>query len=324
MEIKINKKYQLLFDYAFGIKRTSIPKVRGLVNKLYTYLVSKHREDNKNSFFINYKMKDRTIVLNTTHSLPFTLRRHQIYSMNLVRLSKYVQTQKNNLKIIDIGANIGDTVFLISQEGNFPILCVEGNPEYLDLLKCNIAKYPNVEIEECFVGNEDKTESGKIVSDGLGTSFIKKETTDNVISYNSLATIISKHNDFADYNLLKIDTDGFDGEIIRGNIANIVKNKPVVFFEYAPTFFQNGIDSELVLFKILSENDYNKLIFYNNIGEMIFVFSLYDEIGIKFAHEYFSRGNRYADIIAFHDNDNNLFEYVLEEENKFLKDFYKS
>ena len=286
--------------------------------------VKNHRRNHNDAIFIDYKSGANSITLSTTHNLPFTLKRHKLYSMNLVRLCKYIAAKKENLKIIDIGANIGDTVFLISQEGNFPILCVEGNPEYLDLLKHNIAKYENAELADCFVGSEDKMEKGKIVSDGLGTSFIKIENSEGKISYKSLPSIISEHPNFSDFNLLKIDTDGFDGDIIRGNMEYIAKNKPIIFFEYAPKFFQNGMDSELILFKMLSDNQYNKLIFYNNLGEIMFVYSVFDEIGIHSSHEYFCRDNRYADVIAFHETDNELFEYVLQNENSYMKNFYQS
>ena len=321
--MKINNFYQTLFDYAFGVKQTKLPKVRGIANKCYKYLVNKHRIQKNESNFINFSFGPNSLMINTTHRLPFTLRMHKLYSMNLVRLCEYMIHQNIKLKVLDIGANIGDTVFLITQKENFPILCIEGNPEYLELLEHNISKHPNVDLIKCFVGSNDKKENAKIVSDGYGSSYIKKENSENEIIYNSLNSILKKKPDFEDFNLIKIDTDGFDGEIIRGNIETIVKNKATIFFEYAPTFFQNGIDSELQLFKLLSENDYSRFIFYNNLGEIMFVCNSSDELSINSAHEYFSRNNRYADVIAFHKEETDLFNYVLSEENKFIKYFYK-
>jgi FkbM family methyltransferase len=328
VNIKQSRWHQFLFDYALGIRRAFFPKFRSIAFRLYNPIIKRQRRKNRNDVFVKFKYNGDFFWINTSHRLPFTLAYHKLYSSNLPRICEHVNQKFNNLKIVDIGANIGDTVFLIKQKVDCPILCVEGNPDFLPLLKYNTKKYGNVELEECFVGMSDSSLNVKLVSDGGGTSFVvlqdEKNARDSNFSFRSLESIIESHSSYKDgFKILKIDTDGFDCEIIRTNIDFISKMRPVIFFEYAPAWIPTGKDSELKTFDVLKDVGYIYFLFYTSEGELL-SFSAFDNWdAIMSFHEYLSRGRRFGDIVAVHESDMQLFTAIKKGELQFMRSYFE-
>ena len=54
-----------------------------------------------------------SLTIPFSHRLPFILKKQPYYSSNLARISKYVKTKYSDLTMIDVGANIGDSVAII-------------------------------------------------------------------------------------------------------------------------------------------------------------------------------------------------------------------
>jgi FkbM family methyltransferase len=324
VELKTNRWYQFFFDYALGIRTSRIPKFRGVVSRIYKGIAKKQRRKRLHDIYVRFKFKGSDLLVNTTHMLPFTLTTNKLYSSNLPRICKYVADRSGNLSVIDIGANIGDTVFLIKQEIDCPVLCIEGNPDYLLLLKENIQRYDNVELEQCFVGTEDAVLSGNIVTDGNGTSFVeKKEGATNSYVFKSLETIVEAHPGFKEAKVLKIDTDGYDCEIIRNNLGFISRGKPILFFEYAPAWIPAGKDSEFKIFDLLAKAGYSKFIFYYGDGELHSFSGIHNDESALSMHEYFARTRRYGDIVAIHHQDADIYEMIKEKELKFMRSFFE-
>ena len=69
---------------------------------------------------------------------------YENYSKNLPRLVKQVETKYSNLTVIDIGANIGDSVALIKSIIDVPFICIEGDKFYFDLLQKNVEQFKDV------------------------------------------------------------------------------------------------------------------------------------------------------------------------------------
>jgi FkbM family methyltransferase len=169
--------------------------------------------------------------MNLSHQLPLYLVQHILYDTAIPRI---INTIKNNEKlfIVDVGANIGDTSALIlNANPNVSILCVEGNPLFINLLKCNYKDDNRVTIEESFCS--DILEENEISLDTKrGTATINSDSKNTTnFSFLTLDDIISKHNEFSKVDFIKIDTDGFDYKVLRGAISTIKQNIPLVFFE---------------------------------------------------------------------------------------------
>ncbi len=114
--MKTNSFYQFLFDYSIGIRKSKIPKFRGMCYKLLEALKRRHRKVNENNIFISLKRNNVELLATTTHKILFVLPNNELYSTNLGRLCKYASSKYSNLAVIDIGANIGDSLFLIKEK----------------------------------------------------------------------------------------------------------------------------------------------------------------------------------------------------------------
>jgi FkbM family methyltransferase len=55
--------------------------------------------------------------------------------------------------MIDIGANVGDSVAIVREQSDYPILCIEGNETYFQILEENLRRgaYASVMAVNVFV-----------------------------------------------------------------------------------------------------------------------------------------------------------------------------
>jgi hypothetical protein len=72
------------------------------------------------------------------------------YNSELGRIGKLTHPKYAQLKTIDIGANIGDTIAIARSQFSAPILAIEGDPETFDLLRKNTTQFEQVEILQTF------------------------------------------------------------------------------------------------------------------------------------------------------------------------------
>jgi FkbM family methyltransferase len=244
-----------------------------------------------------------------SHTLPFEVKREPNYNQNLVHLSKAVLSHGLPPFVIDIGANIGDSAVLIKLAGNLHVLCVEGDKDYLDLLATNTQNLKNVEVEPSFIG-ENK---GLTLVKERGTAELRPGTdTVKMVSFDEL---ISLHPAFAQTSLLKIDTDGFDGIIIRNGLSFITKQKPIIFFEYDVRLFLLHGYNGLEILEDLKQVGYEYVIAYKNYGDFHSSLKLSDTKAVKEMDAYFTcmPGVLFADLALFSEDKKSVFEAVLAE-----------
>lgn len=135
--------------------------------------------------------------------------------------------------MIDIGANVGDTAALMARSPEIAILCIEGNEEFLPLLRANLASVSLIsEVEPSYVGVDDANVSGRMLT-YEGTA--KLVEGDGVVRVKSLSQILESHPRFKNARLLKVDTDGFDAKIILAASDVIAASKPIAYIEYSPS-----------------------------------------------------------------------------------------
>lgn len=242
------------------------------------------------------------LFINGTHALPYYLIKYPQYSSNLPRLVNKLRDKYPELTLLDVGANIGDTVALVRSICCCPIICFEGNDNYFKLLQTNISQFDNVNAYKCFLGEKNEIINGygeankgtlKIVDNALGES-IEIVTLDQffkLFPLNSTAKI------------MKIDTDGFDLKIIRGALNYISTIKPVLFFEYDKEYLAAVGDDGISTINLLENLGYNMIIFYDNYGRFILSTDLSNHLLIEQLDNYIEDKNggfEYYDICVFH------------------------
>jgi FkbM family methyltransferase len=228
-----------------------------------------------------------------------------------VRIAKYVQQKYSGSSFIDVGAYVGDTVALIRQEETFPILCIEGNERFYRILEKNMMGYPKVELTKVFLGNPAN----------VSLDHQSIDTPTPSLHSISLMEVLKAHPQYARSKMLKVDTDGHDGQILRGALEFLSSETPIIFFEYDPDLLAQHGDNGLSLLRILREHGYKMALFYENIGTYMLSTTLDNTRLLEELHQWFSGygGHRYYDICLFHDADTDLCETIRCAEIEFFQ-----
>jgi hypothetical protein len=66
--------------------------------------------------------------------------------------------------------------------------------------------------------------------------------------------------------VLKVDVDGFDGEVLAGAMRILKKDRPGVIFEWHPVLYEKTGNSWRAPFEVLDECGYTGLLWYTNEG----------------------------------------------------------
>lgn len=258
------------------------------------------------------------LIANSEHPLETYLKTYKYYSRNFPRIAKLIERKYAVFSIIDVGANIGDTVALLRSENITQMIhAIEGNPFYFEIMQSNLKQFRNVKSYLTLLGDESKAEYLSIeAGEGTGKVRASAEKTQTC----TLDDLITSDN-ITDVKLLKTDTDGFDFKIIRGGLNFIELNKPILFFEYDAIFLEEQNDDGITLFKQLQNSGYNFCIFYDNYGKMLLSLSVKDIEKIQQLYAYMRKREgafEYFDVCVFHTSDNDLAEMIIEEEMKFF------
>jgi FkbM family methyltransferase len=263
---------------------------------------------------ISYPIKGHQIRLPLSHALPLVLQYYPDYSENLARVANCVYAKYPDLKIIDIGANIGDSVFVIRNKIPCPIFCIEGDLAFFKILQTNTATCKNVVIKQAFIGDSDTTKNKELIVVSGTAHFTDSVNTST--EFRKLSTVLIEEPQFAQAKLLKIDTDGFDLAIIRGSTDFIQTAKPILFFEYDPFFLKNQKEDGISIFSLLQKLGYHSMVIYDNFGRYLISLPLTETNQIADLHRYLLNrpGDYYYDICVVHTEDLEVMQQLREIE----------
>lgn len=270
---------------------------------------------------------DRELVLPAGHALPVNHAYYPDYSMNLGRLGRLIQAKHADLTAVDIGANVGDSVVIWRHFAAFPILAVEGDPRYFGYLDRNVGREPDVELEQSFIGDQDRLMRGRLQAvDGTGKLVADSGSAgEGGVQLRRLASVIADHPRFAAFKLLKIDTDGFDSLIIRSSLDLLAQTRSALFFEYDPYFLEQHDPDPQGIFADLAKTGYTRFLAYDNFGLLLVTGEVADRRLTEDLHRAFSGWGcrRYLDLCVFHAEDEDLFETARSSEYEHFRSIDK-
>ena len=243
--------------------------------------------------------------------------RYRLYDWVLGELVPLLCAKYPDAAAIDIGANVGDTAALLNRKQTIPVLCIEGHPRFLPYLRRNLERLPaGIEIAECLVGARAGTVPLASFKDHHGTAMIERSTGDAQgsagVPVRPLADVLREHPRFQKARLLKTDTDGSDFEILTSSLDALSATRPVLFFEYDPTFRADGAREARATVAALVQAGYRHFLVYDNFGHLMGSvdgdhadkFTALDRY--LFSHLYFGRQIYYYDVCAFSPTDEDL------------------
>jgi len=213
-----------------------------------------------------YQIEDYSLTLSSGHTLPDFQKDHKLYDRFLPCLTKYLSVEQT---IIDVGANIGDTAFLIRSSSDAKIVCVEGSEKFFGYLVDNINSLPvkkgnNINCIHALVGTQNNKGSLKHIN---GTAKVVKDDSHKADSNNSMSlNEIAKTVD--NLTLVKVDTDGFDYDVLISGLKSISKEEPILFWENVIEN-EDQLKSYNKMYQELSLLGYTKIYIFDNFGNIL-------------------------------------------------------
>src|SRR3990172_8413704 len=267
------------------------------------------------------KVNKSILFMQQSHKLPYCYSNFPFYDRALARVCKNIKDIDEHLTFVDVGANIGDTVALIAENVEGTFLCIEGDSKYVFLLKKNIEKIKgsHVVVEESYCSDVNDKHIGNILVERVGgtTKLIPQDKIDSAtsIQFKTLDAIIKIRPTFKNANVLKIDTDGFEINVLKGSQDFVRDAKPVVFLEYSPDLYIKNHQDPLFILDFLARNGYDRAFCYDNFGRP---FSIINSNDKKAASELINaiddKKIYYFDILALHKSKERKYYSVIESE----------
>jgi FkbM family methyltransferase len=266
-----------------------------------------------------YQINNYSIQIDFTHRLPDYQSSHPFYDRFLPHLVKYLP--KNSL-VIDVGANVGDTlVGMVGNNDKLEYLCIEASKDFFSDLERNVKFLKKINgdlrisLVNEFVGKDIK-DVGLYGGGGtkhavVGGGDIKSKTILSILEDLGMK--------YSHLSLLKTDVDGFDWDVVRSSYETLSHN-PYVYFECQYDNFEQ-LKSYKEMFYEMSSSGYSKFAFFDNFGQFILsteklseVFELLDYV----KRQNFYNSTRtffYYDILAYSNDKKDEFELLIADYN---------
>jgi FkbM family methyltransferase len=218
---------------------------------------------------VQRKVQGVDLYLPWSHLLPDYARSCPTYGQNLVHLAEGLAAALDGqpLKVLDVGANVGDSALQISHATGAEVLCVEGDPYWAGYLHKNVDSNPKVHVAEFLLtATEGEWDNSSPVRVGGTTKFVQAKG--GSMPRLSVAKLRELHPEFEQLRLVKSDTDGFDATLVPA-VADIWKNVgPVLFFEFDPILTREAdIRDPNLMWDELASLGYTHLAIWDNGGD---------------------------------------------------------
>jgi FkbM family methyltransferase len=235
---------------------------------------------------------------------PFFLKASPHFNAPLVQLLKQVsEVKKRAINFVDVGAAIGDTVLLIKErcaDSVRNIVCVEGDSEFFQLLSENVRHFENVKCVRALLAREQMN-IPSLIKHHRGTASATGSGMSRAIPLDGVDAL----KDF-EVDVLKIDVDGFDGEVLAGAKSVLTNHSPAVIFEWHPELIESVSNDVAVGFESLMEAGYDTFVWFRNDGTFSHFDNLRDPTTLKLLREYLlsvsPKTGQHYDVVAIKSN----------------------
>ena len=162
---------------------------------------------------------------------------------------------EENACIVDVGSNVGASLLqMLAVRPAAQAIAIEPSGRYLPCLRQNLneAGFSHAAVVPVALGRRpgeiwlhNNTTTASIVNmdycgfESLGKQLVKMRTLDDVMQHRTRASFV------------KVDTDGYDMEVLRGAEAVLGNDRPVLYFELEPRLLQQAPDADLAWLRSL-------------------------------------------------------------------------
>jgi len=273
-----------------------IGKIAHLCAKVYDPVITKN-------------IGQKHLLMHLSHQLPYSIAANPYYDSVLPRICSFLKEKQGYLTMIDIGANIGDTVSLITDNTPGEFLLIEPSEKFFPLLLKNTSKIANTHCEKVIIDDTMGGFTSQLITYS-GTAHISAKKN-NIQNQNKTTVddLVKKYPMFLRSNMIKVDSDGYDYKVLRSAARLIDSVKPALFFELSPLHLSYYGEEPFSIFDFLSAKGYEKVLFYDNMGYPLIFINTHDVDYIRQILNYSCiKGNIYFDILAIHSAYNEQFQ----------------
>ena len=225
--------------------------------------------------------------------------------------------------IIDIGANVGDTVAGFVRHTRADIICVEPTQKFITLLRKNIkqmgAPYTTrIHPVRAYIAQNSMENYKSNVINGTAIKQKVNDSTEKEAPTYTLLDLLQQKDILSEsLVLIKVDTDGYDSECIMSLGEGLKSIDPILFWE-------NQIDMDeqmhkfVALLDYLSESGYADFFVFDNFGNYLCHVDVNEMKNInhylgRILHHHSPRSFYYVDVLACKKRDKNMCQEVVEE-----------
>lgn len=212
------------------------------------------------------------VTVNAGYSYPAFSRRWPTYNQPLVEVVHQAHLAKGApVTVIDVGAAVGDTVLLILERcpgAVRAVHCVEGDDEFYGYLTANLADVPQARLHRAMLSDGD-VEAAALVRTHLGTASAQGSGRVAAVTLDSVMADAG----WPEVDVLKVDTDGYDGKVLGGAGRLLGERRPAVIFEWHPLLYDATGQDRRRPFQILAAAGYRWFVWFDKYG----VFSHVDD-----------------------------------------------
>ena len=249
-----------MFKFTYSDKNIYVKLIR-MIMRCFCYLnINKHNVPSIHNFLykILLPFKDKGIKLfsnreNCFYFCPYRDINRFIegadwkrYNTNNLFPVIFSYLKNKNSTIVEIGSSWGEEILFLSKLAgkSGKLYCFEPNPESFYCLKKNKENLNLKNLKLFNLGVYKKKALIRIKEDICGEprvwarnmEYAKSEKEKNIIKFTKLDDVIKGRID-----LIKIDTDGYDLDIILGSLNLIKKFKPIIIVEFLPGINYSGL-----------------------------------------------------------------------------------
>lgn len=209
----------------------------------------------------------RTLWMPAEHRLIPLLAEWPNLNRPLAAAARVLLPPDRPLSVIDVGANIGETVAVIEQlnSDRCVYFCVEADPLIAELCRRN-HRGSKVIVRTAAVGDQTDV-SVTMVDDGRASPSVR---VGHGHGAQKLARLDDLAADFAEahgLDLLKSDTEGCDFAVLRSATKLLERFHPAVFFEWYPALLAT-LGERPDDFSFLEELGYRHWVIFTHTGEL--------------------------------------------------------
>lgn len=216
------------------------------------------------------------LLLPLSHQLPFYRSRHPYYDRLPGLLATYLRETRGSLYMIDVGANVGDTILSTFPGTTDHYLALEPHPDFFPYLVANTSVFSNVVRLQVACGESEGRLGFADSAKGTAASVDVGKPGYEVL-LRPLDTIWAGEWGGGRVDFLKIDTDGFDVSVLLGASRLLREQQPWVLYECDVFLTEGGIGRHLEVLRELSCLGYLEMICYDNLGNCLGAYRLRED-----------------------------------------------